>query len=46
MGQYVNDQYEPIEGFKFPPHIANARIVKVDWDGGWGRSDWLITIQK
>lgn len=43
-GQYVNDKREPIGEFKFPPHIANAQVKRIDWDGGWGRADWLITL--
>lgn len=42
-GHYVDEKRNPIQ-FKFPSKIANAVIKKLDWDGGWSRSDWLITI--
>lgn len=43
-GQYVDDKRNPIGDFKFPPQIANAYVKRVDWDGGWSRADWIITI--
>lgn len=45
-GQYVNKQRKPIRNFKFPSKIANAYIEQIDWEGGWSRSDWLITIKE
>lgn len=42
-GKYVDSKRNPIE-FKFPPHIANAVVKRIDWDGGWSRADWLLTI--
>lgn len=43
-GEYVDGQRNPIGNFKFPPQIANAYVKKIDWDGGWSRADWIITI--
>ena len=42
-GQYVDSKRNPID-FKFPPRIANSIVKKIDWDGGWSRADWVLTI--
>lgn len=42
-GEYVDSNRKPIK-FKFPPEIANKTIKQLDWDGGWSRSDWILTI--
>ena len=43
--QYVNEKREPIGNFKFPPQIANSYIEKIDWRGGYGSGNWLITLK-
>lgn len=42
-GHYVNRNRDHIE-FKFPPHIANAVIKRLEWHGGWSNGDWLFAI--
>ena len=42
-GEYVDGKRNPIE-FKFPPRIANSIVKRIDWDGGWSRGDWILTL--
>ena len=42
-GGYADGEGNPIES-GFPPDIANAIVKRIDWDGGWSRADWVLTI--
>lgn len=43
--KYVDEYGRPIK-FSFPPEIANAFVSQIDWDGGWSRGDWLLTLKR
>lgn len=43
--KYVDEHRQPIK-FSFPPEIANAFVSQIDWDGGWSRGDWLLTLKR
>ena len=40
-GEYVDGNRNPIK-FRFPPNIANAKVKRIDWHGGWTRADWIL----
>lgn len=42
-GTYCDHSRKPIE-LNFPKEILDAQVELVDWDGGWSRGDWLITL--
>ena len=42
-GYYCDSSRKPIE-LNFPKEILDSYIEFIDWDGGWSRGDWLITL--
>lgn len=42
-GTYCDRSRKPIE-LNFPKEILDSYIELIDWDGGWSRGDWLITL--
>ena len=43
-GNYCDRDRNPIE-LNFPEDILNSYVRLIDWDGGWGRGDWLFTLE-
>lgn len=43
-GIYCDGKRNPIP-LNFPEEILNSYVESIDWDGGWSRGDWLITLK-
>ena len=45
-GSYCDSQRTNIDELNFPENILNSKVYLVDWDGGYSRADWLLTLEK